>query len=124
MRKRTFTAIINALALAACATLQPLAATAQESGGTVSLSNQSGRVSVKLERGSRVSVSNRYGHINITGWDRDTVEASASSSRGAEAVQVEMTADPQASSRLSLAVVGRNRGLSGGLYGSSPAMCM
>ncbi|HEX8162456.1 MAG TPA: DUF4097 family beta strand repeat-containing protein [Pyrinomonadaceae bacterium] len=111
MCKRTFTSIINALALAACATLQPLAAAAQEGGGgTVSLSNQSGRVSVKLERGSRVSISNRYGRITITGWDRDTVEASATSSKGAEAIQVDMTADPQSRSALSLAVVGRNRG--------------
>jgi hypothetical protein len=120
MRKRTFTAIINALALAACATLQPLAATAQEASGTVSLSNQSGRVSVKLERGSRVSISNRYGRITITGWDRDTVEASASSSRGAEAVQVDMTADPQSHSTLSLSVVGR-RGASGGTLFGYPA---
>lgn len=124
MRKRTFTAIINALALAACATLQPLAATAQESGGMVSLSNQSGRVSVKLERGSRVSISNRYGRITITGWDRDTVEASASSSRGAEAVQIDMTADPQSHSTLSLAVVGRNRGAVGGLYGAASPTCL
>lgn len=121
MRKRTFTAIINALALAACAMLQPLAATAQEgSGGTVSLSNQSGRVSVKLERGSRVSISNRYGRITITGWDRDTVEASASSSKGAEAIQVDMTADPQSRGALSLSVVGR-RGASGGTLFGYPA---
>jgi hypothetical protein len=125
MRKRTFTAIINALALAACATLQPLVATAQEAGGTVSLSNQSGRVSVKLERGSRVSISNRYGRITITGWDRDTVEASATSSKGAEAIQVDMTADPQSRSALSLSVVGRNRGAGGGLFGTAtPPMCM
>jgi hypothetical protein len=125
MRKRTFTAIINALALAACATLQPAAATAQEAGGTVSLSNQSGRVSVKLERGSRVSISNRYGRITITGWDRDTVEASATSSKGAEAIQVDMTADPQSRSALSLSVVGRNRGASGGgLFGTTTPMCM
>ncbi|HVG28202.1 MAG TPA: DUF4097 family beta strand repeat-containing protein [Pyrinomonadaceae bacterium] len=121
MRKRTFTAIINALALAACATLQPPAAAAQEAGGTVSLSNQSGRISVKLERGSRVSISNRYGRITITGWDRDTVEASATSSKGAEAVQVSMTADPQSRSTLALAVVGR-RGAGGGtIYYPAPA---
>jgi hypothetical protein len=124
MRKRTFTAIINALALAACATFQPLAAAAQEAGGTVSLSNQSGRVSVKLERGSRVSISNRYGRITITGWDRDTVEASASSSKGAEAIQVDMTADPQSRSALSLSVVGRSRTTGGGLFGTTAPMCM
>lgn len=120
MKRRTFTAIIIAIALAASATLAPFGASAQESsGGTVSLSNQSGRVSVKLERGSKVAISNRYGRITITGWDRDTVEASATSSRGAEAIQVEMTADPQAPrSTISLAVVGRNRGGGmGGVYG-------
>jgi hypothetical protein len=118
MKRRTFKAIITALAFASTATLAPLGATAQESGGgTVSLSNQSGRVSVKLERGSKVAISNRYGRITITGWERDTVEATATSSRGAEAIQVEMTADPQAPrSTISLAVVGRNRGGSG-VYG-------
>jgi hypothetical protein len=121
MRKRTFTAIINALALSACATLRPLGATAQEAGGTVSLSNQSGRVSVKLERGSRVSISNRYGRITITGWDRDTVEASATSSKGAEAIQVDMTADPQSRSALSLSVVGRRGAGGGSIYYPAPA---
>jgi hypothetical protein len=108
MKSRTIKAIINSLALVASVTLSPLGATAQESGGTVALSNQSGRVSVKLERGSRVSISNRYGRITVTGWDRDTVEASATSTKGAEAIQVEMTADPQSRSAISLAVVGRS----------------
>ncbi|MDT7602738.1 MAG: hypothetical protein QOF61_735, partial [Acidobacteriota bacterium] len=122
MKRRTFKAIINAVALVASLALAPLGAGAQEAGGTVSLSNQSGRISVKLERGSRVAISNRYGRITITGWDRDTVEASATSAKGAEAVQVEMTADPQARSMLSLAVVGRNRGNNPFIY--SPAMPM
>lgn len=108
MKSRTFNTVVNALALAASVALAPLGVVAQEPGGTVALSNQSGRVSVKLERGSRVSISNRYGRITITGWDKDTVEASATSAKGAEAIQVEMTADPQARSAISLAVVGRN----------------
>jgi hypothetical protein len=65
-------------------------------------------VEVKLERGSRVAISNRFGRITITGWDGDTVEATASSERGAEAVQVEMMADPAAARNvLTLTVPGR-----------------
>ncbi|MDT7542242.1 MAG: hypothetical protein QOE33_2146 [Acidobacteriota bacterium] len=108
MKSRTIKAIINSLALVVSMTLAPFGASAQEGGGTVALSNQSGHVSVKLERGSRVSISNRYGRITVTGWDRDTVEASASSTKGAEAIQVEMTADPQSRSAISLAVVGHS----------------
>lgn len=127
MKKRNLKAIITATALAACATLQPLAATArpdgspqEAGGGTVSLANQSGRVSVKLERGSKVAISNRYGRIIITGWDRDTVEAAATNAKGAaEAIQVEMTADPQARSALALAVVGRGRGSGNFVYAPS-----
>jgi hypothetical protein len=121
MKKRNFIAIIVSFAAALGATLVP--AGAQESGGTVSLSNQSGRVSVKLERGSRVAISNRYGRITITGWDRDTVEATATSTKGAEAIQIDMTADPQARSTLTLAVVGRGR-TGSGVYGFPAAMCI
>lgn len=52
---------------------------------------QDGRVSIKLERGQggRVTVDNRTtGRITIIGWDRDTVEATATSERGVEAVRV------------------------------------
>src|SRR5918998_2556013 len=77
-------------------------------GGTVSINNQAGRVQIKLERGSKVAVSNRYGRITVTGWDRDTVEATATGPKGPEAVQLDMTADPQANAtRLTLAVAGR-----------------
>jgi hypothetical protein len=76
--------------------------------GAVSADNPTGRVQIKLERGSRVAISNRYGRITITGWDGDTVEATATSERGAEAVRVEMTADPSAASNvLTLTVPGR-----------------
>lgn len=123
MRKRTCKATLASAALAAALTLQPPAeALAQaargESGGTVAISNQAGRVQIRLERGSRVAISNRYGRITITGWDRDTVEATATSAKGAEAVNVEMTADPQARSTLALAVVGRGRRDS--LFGAAP----
>ncbi|HEX8635115.1 MAG TPA: DUF4097 family beta strand repeat-containing protein [Pyrinomonadaceae bacterium] len=119
MNKKTLTAFIVALVMLHGAALPAhrharaqAAATparpAPSSGGSVSINNQAGRVQIKLERGSRVAVSNRYGRISITGWDGDTVEATASSERGAEAVQVEMTADPAAArSVLTLTVPGR-----------------
>jgi len=122
MNKKTLTALIIAVALIHGAPLQVAARASQPSGsaqqeaastgGSVSISNQSGRVQIKLERGSRVSISNRFGRITITGWDRDTVEASATSDRGAEAVQVEMTADPGARTVLALTVPGRPGGRS------------
>ncbi|MGI9105530.1 MAG: DUF4097 family beta strand repeat-containing protein [Pyrinomonadaceae bacterium] len=125
MNKKTLTALIIAVALIhgmafqmiaqARAPQQGRSAGAQQpepaasgGGGSVSISNQSGRVQIKLERGSRVAISNRFGRITITGWDRDTVEATATSEKGAEAVQVEMTADPAAArSLLALTVPGR-----------------
>lgn len=122
MRSSTFKTSLAAFALVCATTLQlPLdtraqsgmggAGQGQASGGSVSINNQAGRVQIRLERGSKVSVSNRYGRITVTGWDKDTVEAVAVSSKGvAEAVQLEMTADPQQSrSTVSLAVVGRGR---------------
>jgi hypothetical protein len=117
MNKKTLTALIVAVVMLHATTLQPNAgARAQQpataarpaQGGSVSINNQAGRVQIKLERGSRVAISNRYGRITITGWDGDTVEATASSEKGAEAVQVEMTADPSAAQNvLMLTVPGR-----------------
>ncbi|HEX7177069.1 MAG TPA: DUF4097 family beta strand repeat-containing protein [Pyrinomonadaceae bacterium] len=47
------------------------------------------RVSAKLERGGRVAVDNfTTGRIRVTGWDKDTVEATATSERGDEAVTI------------------------------------
>jgi len=117
MNKKTLTALIVAVAIIHGAALPSnMHARAQEAstaaprtpGGSVSINNQAGRVQIKLERGSRVAISNRFGRITITGWDGDTVEATASSERGAEAVQVEMTADPAAAQNvLTLTVPGR-----------------
>ncbi|HEX8128337.1 MAG TPA: DUF4097 family beta strand repeat-containing protein [Pyrinomonadaceae bacterium] len=115
MNKKTLTALIIAVAMIHGTALQPnLHARAQTppappaASGSVSINNQAGRVQIKLERGSRVAISNRFGRITITGWDGDTVEATASSERGAEAVQVEMTADPAAARNvLTLNVPGR-----------------
>ena len=103
MNKKTLTAFIIAFAIIH-GTAFPIITRAQEppapAGGSVSINNQAGRVQIKLERGSRVAISNRFGRITITGWDRDTVEATATSDKGAEAVQVEMTADPTAQQAL------------------------
>jgi hypothetical protein len=53
-------------------------------------------VSVKLERGGHVSVDNRTtGRIRIIGWDRDTVEATATSERGVEAVRFAVRETPE-----------------------------
>jgi hypothetical protein len=50
--------------------------------------DSSGRVSVKFERGSKITLGNRTtGPIVVIGWDRDTVEATAFSERGTEAVR-------------------------------------
>ncbi|HEY9284378.1 MAG TPA: hypothetical protein VIP46_13060, partial [Pyrinomonadaceae bacterium] len=114
MKSRTLKSLVLGVALLGANAVPRSNVSAQSSaasgGGTVSINNQAGRVQIKLERGSKVAVSNRYGRITITGWDRDTVEATATGPKGAEAVHVEMTADPQAnSSRLTLAVAGRSR---------------
>ncbi len=50
--------------------------------------------SVKLERGGKVAVDNRTtGRIVVIGWDKDTVEARATSERGAEAVRFSVQGD-------------------------------
>src|SRR5918992_5636463 len=101
MKSRTLKSLVLGVALlgANVVPLSNVSAQAQSQssgGGTVSINNQAGRVQIKLERGSKVAVSNRYGRITITGWDRDTVEATATGPKGPEAVQLDMTADPQA----------------------------
>jgi|GEM_PF-1111427 len=56
--------------------------------------DQPGRVNVKFDRGGKVAVDNRTtGRITIVGWDRDFIEATATSERGSEAVRVEVTDD-------------------------------
>jgi putative adhesin len=51
-------------------------------------SGPDGMVSFKLEQGGRVAVDNRTtGKIVVIGWDKDTVEATATSERGVEAVK-------------------------------------
>src|SRR5215208_1125722 len=53
------------------------------------------RVRVRLARGGRVALGNRTtGRIVITGWDRDYVEAVATSARGAEYVRADSEGGP------------------------------
>lgn len=50
-----------------------------------------GRVSARLARGGRVAVDNfTTGRIRVVGWDRETVEATATSERGSEAVKIRL----------------------------------
>lgn len=59
---------------------------AQTTSGDV---KEAGRVSARLERGGRVAVDNRTrGRIRVVGWDRNTIEATAISERGFEAVKI------------------------------------
>jgi hypothetical protein len=51
-------------------------------------------VKVALERGAAVAIENRTtGRISITGWDKDYIEAVATSARGLESVRVNVSAD-------------------------------
>jgi hypothetical protein len=71
---------------------------AQTAGG-----EQSSRVSAKLERGGRVAVDNfTTGRIRVVGWDRDTVEATATSERGDEAVKIRLEDAPGGGRRVVL----------------------
>lgn len=80
-------------------TAQQVAA-AQEGQKTVRAASsgesiQEGRLSIKLERGGHVAVDNRTtGRIRIIGWDKDTVEATATSERGVEAVRFSVKDSP------------------------------
>jgi len=49
---------------------------------------QSMPLTIKFERGDKISVDNRTtGRIRITGWDKDYIEARATSERGLEAIK-------------------------------------
>ena len=50
-------------------------------------------VDVKLARGGKVVISSRAGNIIVTGWDKDTVQASASSDSGPEPIETQTTGD-------------------------------
>ncbi|HKC63844.1 MAG TPA: DUF4097 family beta strand repeat-containing protein [Pyrinomonadaceae bacterium] len=54
-------------------------------------------VNIKLDRGDRISVENRTtGHIRVIGWDKDFIEAKATSERGEEAVRFSVEGDSSA----------------------------
>ena len=50
-------------------------------------------VDVKLARGGKVVISSRAGNIIVTGWDKDTVQAIASSDSGPEPIETQTTGD-------------------------------
>jgi hypothetical protein len=88
MNERTHKVISLLLVMACC-----LLASTERIDAQQATTPQTARVSIKLERehGGRVSVDNRTtGRITIIGWDRDTVEATATSERGVEAVRVSL----------------------------------
>ena len=84
---------------------------------------QSAPVSVKLERGDKISVDNRTtGRIRITGWDKDYVEARATSERGVEAVRYRVgDASPQKSVWLKADYARRNEAKTAGSESKSEA---
>jgi DUF4097 and DUF4098 domain-containing protein YvlB len=47
----------------------------------------------KLEKGGKVSVHNPYGAVRISGWDRDTVQVTATNEGRSKAVQVKILPD-------------------------------
>lgn len=51
-------------------------------------------VTVKLPRGGKVAISSRSGHVVVSGWDRDVVEATAIGARGPAQVGTQTTGDP------------------------------
>jgi hypothetical protein len=50
-------------------------------------------ITVKLARGGKVAISSRAGRIALSGWDRDVVQASASSENGPEPIETQTTGD-------------------------------
>jgi putative adhesin len=61
-----------------------------EEGGPVQIEP----VVVKLGRGGRLAVTTRIASIKVTGWDRDTVEATATGESGPRQLKAEVTGDP------------------------------
>src|SRR2546427_1822644 len=66
----------------------------------------------KLERGGKVSVRNPAGPISITGWDRDTIQATAVRTGREETVRINITEDSQHAGVVSItpALEGRRGG--------------
>jgi hypothetical protein len=103
MNKRAYNFLLIVLIIASCLIVFALTtASAQQSKETqneIQLDkslelDQPGRVKVKFDKGGKVAVDNRTtGRITIIGWDRDFIEATATSERGNGAVRTEVTDD-------------------------------
>ncbi|MDT4953255.1 MAG: hypothetical protein QOJ02_1393 [Acidobacteriota bacterium] len=103
MNKRDYKFLLILLVMASCliafALTTASAQQATEAQKDVQLDkrielDQPGLVKVKFEKGGKVAVDNRTtGRITVVGWDRDFIEATATSERGSEAVRVEITDD-------------------------------
>src|ERR1051325_1505912 len=99
MNKRACKVLLISLAVVACLLARTIV-TAQQSKETqteiqknVTL-DQARHFSAKFERGSKVTVDNRTtGRITVVGWDKDQIEATATSERGVEAVNVDVSTD-------------------------------
>jgi hypothetical protein len=66
-------------------------------------------VNVKLARGGKVAISSRSGQIIVSGWDRDSVQATATGENGPVQVIAQTTGDP-ARPRLLLTISARRYG--------------
>jgi hypothetical protein len=115
MRRRLFKAILMVLVIGGCiGYLEPenFAAAGENENyrrsntkvGVASVpGRQSGATTVKLERGERVTISNRFGRITIMGWDKDTIETTATKEGTAETIQVKVAPDPSRGGLLRIA---------------------
>jgi hypothetical protein len=82
------------LALASASVMAQQVTSAEGSTAAAVTRGREGQITVKLERGGKVSVDNRTtGRIVVIGWDKDTVEARATSERGIEAVRFSVQGD-------------------------------
>lgn len=86
-RQATF-AVIVLLLLIYAASAQQISNSPDQDKPVGSKLAEATPVHIKFERGDKITVDNRTtGRIRITGWDKDYVEATATSERGIEAVR-------------------------------------
>jgi DUF4097 and DUF4098 domain-containing protein YvlB len=102
-RKILFT-LVWTLAVIPCSTAPVLS----EKAGT----QVAGEQEHKLQHGGKVSVRNPVGPISITGWDRDTIQATAVRTAREETVRINITEDSQHAGVVSItpALEGRRGG--------------
>jgi phage baseplate assembly protein gpV len=95
MNKRGSKVLLIVLVMAGCLLAFALTtALAQESKEKNITLDQARRFSLKFERGDKITVDNRTtGRITIIGWDSNFIEATATSERGVEVVNVEVNND-------------------------------